>query len=93
MILHGIECGVLQVMKNMYSEVNFCVIVEDQCCDLFSCHLQGVRQGEHLSPLLFDLFFECCMDGWTTLAWEGDNVSMNNSKIDVLLRVFLLLCC
>ena len=28
------------------------------------------------------------MDGLTTVAWEGDNVGMNITEIDVLLKMF-----
>ena len=49
-MIHGIDGRVLQVVKNMYSEANSCVMVADQCSDVFlSC--AGVRQGENVLPL------------------------------------------
>jgi len=55
-LLHyGIDGKFFNVLKSMYSDVNYAVRVENGLSDSFvsTC---GVRQGCNLSPLLFNLF-------------------------------------
>lgn len=39
----------------MYSKAKSCVAVNGHYSDMFPCNI-GVRQGENLSPLLFDIY-------------------------------------
>ena len=55
LIQNGINGKCFQVIYNMYQGIKSCVSAHNTLTDYFSCCV-GVRQGEHLSPLLFSLF-------------------------------------
>ena len=40
---------------NMYSNIKLCVLLNQDMSDTFLCNI-GVRQGEHLSLLLFSFY-------------------------------------
>ena len=50
----GISGKVLRVILNMYKSIKSCVMANGIQSELFESHV-GLRQGEHLSPLLFAL--------------------------------------
>ena len=45
----------LRLIKNMYNDIKSCVRVGKKCSNLFPC-LNGLRQGENLSPILFSIY-------------------------------------
>jgi hypothetical protein len=51
----GIKANFLNIMKNMYREVNYCVKLEEGTTDKFSSKV-GVKQGYILIPTLFSLY-------------------------------------
>jgi hypothetical protein len=51
----GIKANFLNIMKNMYREVNYYVKLEEGTTDKFSSKV-GVKQGYILSPTLFSLY-------------------------------------
>ena len=51
----GIHGKILNVIKNMYTDIKSCVYSNGNKSEYFTS-LRGVRQGENLSPLLFSLF-------------------------------------
>jgi hypothetical protein len=52
---HGIRGKLWRSLKNIYSKVESCVVLDDICTDFFEI-LVGLRQGCLLSPILFDIF-------------------------------------
>ena len=55
LINHGISWEILQVVINVYNQIQSCVFLDGQIPGFFGS-VKGVRQGENLSPLLFSLF-------------------------------------
>ncbi len=51
----GIDGKIIRVIKNMYSNIKYCVSLNIEFSDYFVSY-RGVRQGENLSPLLFSLY-------------------------------------
>jgi exonuclease III len=85
---NGVEGKLLNVIKNMYTNIKSCVFVNGVKSDSF-CSMIGVRQGENLSPLLFSLFVNDIEDylldsGGKVLDFKDDN--MNN-----YLKLFVLM--
>ena len=50
-----IQGKLFNVIYDMYKKVKSCVSYGGQCSDFFPCEM-GVRQGDNLSPLLFNIF-------------------------------------
>ena len=50
-----IQGKLFNVIYDMYTKVKSCVSYGGQCSDFFPCEM-GVRQGDNLSPLLFNIF-------------------------------------
>ena len=55
LIKSGISGKILNVMENIYSNIKSCVSYNGNSSDYF-VSLNGVRQGENLSPFLFAIF-------------------------------------
>ena len=51
----GVQNRLIQVIKNLYSEVKSSVILNDRLTEWFDIEI-GLRQGCVLSPLLFLIF-------------------------------------
>ena len=45
----------LRLVKNMYSNIKSCLVVNGEQTEFFSCNV-GLRQGENLSPFLFAIY-------------------------------------
>lgn len=52
---YGIKGKCFRIIYNMYDNIKSCVSFNNQTSDFFLC-LNGVRQGENLSPFLFSIF-------------------------------------
>ena len=50
-----IQGKLLNIIYDMYEKVKSCVSYGGKCNDFFPCEM-GVRQGDNLSPLLFNIF-------------------------------------
>ncbi len=55
LVKEKVDGKIMNVIRNMYSNIKSCVMLEQQKTDTFLCNM-GVRQGENLSPLLFAFF-------------------------------------
>ena len=53
----GIDCKLLRIVKNMYSQVKSCVRGCKLYSEFFECAI-GLKQGKVLSPVMFSLFIE-----------------------------------
>ncbi len=51
----GIRGKFYNLVKSMYSHNKTCVKVDNQITDYFDCNI-GVRQGDPMSPTLFNIF-------------------------------------
>ena len=52
---HKINGKCLTLIQNMYNNIKSRVVANDKSSIFFPC-IQGVRQGENLSPFLFSIF-------------------------------------
>ena len=52
---YNIDGKCLRIIQSIYNNIKSCVIVNNNKTDFFLSNI-GVRQGENLSPLLFNLF-------------------------------------
>ncbi len=55
LVIDNVNGKLLKVVDSMYTIIKSCVMVNQEISDT-SMHNTGVRQGEHLSSLLFALF-------------------------------------
>ena len=55
LVKENVNGKILNVIRNMYSNVKSCVMLNQHVSESFVCNV-GVRQGENLSPLLFALY-------------------------------------
>lgn len=51
----GVDCRMLNIIKSMYSNIKSCVKYQNHISEFFDC-LEGLMQGESLSPFLFSLY-------------------------------------
>ena len=49
LLKEGIHGKILSVIKNMYTEIKSCILLNGVKSEYFNCE-KGVRQGENLSP-------------------------------------------
>jgi hypothetical protein len=93
----GINGPVLNIIKELYARAKSCVRFNNSQSDLFQCDV-GVRQGENLSPLLFAIFLNDLqpfikekVQGLSSLADEARDISMSDTEINLMLKMFILL--
>ena len=55
LIKYNINGKILNIIKNIYSNIKSCVNFNGEQSQFFDCN-NGLRQGENLSPILFSLF-------------------------------------
>ncbi len=54
-VIQKVAGKILNVVRNMYSNMKSCVMLNQEVSETFVCS-KGVRQGVNLSPLLFALY-------------------------------------
>ena len=91
----GINGQVLKIVKNLYAKTKAQVHVNDELSDFFPCNV-GVRQGDTLSPILFDIFlndFEKFVADRTRGFRVGTNTQRGtmSQELKVYLKLFVLL--
>jgi exonuclease III len=72
-ILHsrGIRGKSFAFIEQLYNTGTFSVIAGGATCDQSSAYGRGVRQGDTLSPILFDLFIDGSLEGLTGVEVPG----------------------
>ena len=72
----------------MYSHIKSCISLNGDWSDYFQCH-QGLRQGEHLSPISFSLYLNALENYLPT---NGSTcLEINNNDLDVYPKLIVLL--
>ena len=70
----GINITIFKIILNMFKDVYSCVRVQGQTSDWFPI-LQGTRQGQSISPLLYILFINELVN---TIEQSSDGLKINN---------------
>ena len=78
---YGIDGKFLQVLKVMYNNLKICVTLHNSLTNWFSSNV-GVRQGDTLSPTLFNLFVN---DLATEIKTLECGVKIGNKSVSILL--------
>ena len=78
---YGIDGKFLQVLKVMYDNLKICVTLHNYLTNWFSSNV-GVRQGDTLSPTLFNLFVN---DLATEIKTLECGVKIGNKSVSILL--------
>ena len=65
----GISGKVLRVILNMYKSIKSCVMANGMQSEFFESHV-GLRQGENVSPLLFELVLNDMETFFTDQKWN-----------------------
>ena len=88
LVQSNISGRVLRVLKNLYSGIKSCVLLNGSRSDFFSC-MTGVRQGENLSPFLFSIFVN---DMEEFFAQKGvPYVELQSSDLNCMLKLMIVL--
>ena len=76
----------------MYQGLKSLIIVNNKQCALFPCNID-IRQGKHLSPVLFSLYINHLEDYLSNQGCEGVSPMSNNQNqtLDIALHMFCLL--
>ena len=90
LILHNIKGKCLRIIKKIYGNIKSCVLVNGSKTDFFISNI-GVRQGENLSPLLFNLFLNDLNEYFRTNQCQGITIHELDENLFVYLKIFLLL--
>ena len=79
----GINNNFFRIIKNMYSKNKLCIKVQGQLTNSFNSNI-GVRQGDNLSPTLFNIFIN---DLQTYIEKESEThpVQLGNTTLNCLL--------
>ena len=70
LILYGVSGKVRNVLLNMYKSIKSCVMNNGVQSEFFDSHV-GLRQGEHLLPLLFPLFLNDMETFFPSQKWNA----------------------
>ena len=73
----------------MYDNIKSCVKFNGEQTSFFKCN-NGVRQGEKISPLLFDMYLND-LESFILSAVEPINLEYQNDEVLVYLKLLLLL--
>ena len=89
---YNINGKCLRAIKNIYKNTKSCVLINNRITDFFISNI-GVRQGENLSPLLFNLFLNDLEDFFIENNVNGIECSEHHldDSLMVFLKVVLLL--
>ena len=87
---HGIEGKILNVIKNMYSEIKSCITINGISSVYFTCD-KGVRQGENLSPLLFAIYLNDLENFMNISGCRGIETDVQDEEFMIFLIFFVIL--
>ena len=88
LIKSGISGKILNVMENMYKNIKSCISYNGNSSDYF-VSLNGVRQGENLSPFLFAIFIN---DIEQHLIQYGCNpINVLNPDMQIFLKLLVIM--
>lgn len=88
LVKENVQGKILNVIKNMYSNIRSCVMLNQQVSDTFVCNV-GVRQGESLSPMLFAFYIN---DMENKLLEHGCNyINFSDDFINTYLKLLVLM--
>lgn len=73
----------LRIIKNMYGNIKLCTKTQSHHTDLFASHV-GVRQGDNLSPILFNLYVNDLPQYINTME-NTDPLLLGNTKLNCLM--------
>lgn len=90
LLKHGVRGKILNVIKNMYSEIKSCVTFNGHSSGFFSCE-KGVRQGENLSPLLFAIYMNDLENFMRLNGCTGIDIDMHDENVLIFIKLFVLL--
>ena len=92
MFSYNIKGKCLNVIRNMYRNIKSCVQVNGNNSSFFTSNI-GVRQGENLSPFLFNIFLNDLYDFFRRKNVNGVCCTSHESddEIWVLAKLFILL--
>lgn len=88
--MHNINGKCLRFIQNMYKSIKSRVAVNNDISVFFPC-LQGVRQGENLSPFLFTIFLNDLETYLFTNQASGVSIDLNYDELTTYLKVLILL--
>ena len=74
----------------MYNNIKSRVVANDKSSVFFPC-IQGVRQGENLSPFLFSIFLNDLNAYLMTKQANGVNCDINYEDVSVYIKILVLL--
>ena len=96
LLSNGINGKIIMIIYNLYIGAKSCVKYNGSISEYFTCNV-GVRQGEHLSPLLFALYlydFEYAISrkysGLNRLA-NDNRTQLSDEDVEVFIRLYTLL--
>ena len=90
MMKTGISGRFLDIVKNMYSDIESAVMVNQDVSPFFSCN-SGVRQGENLSPLLFSIFVNDLENVLSNKTCKGINLECSEDNFTIFIQLLILL--
>lgn len=90
LLKHGVRGKILNVIKNMYSEIKSCVTFNGHSSGFFSCE-NGVRQGENISPLLFAIYMNDLENFMRLNGCTGIDIDMHDENVLIFIKLFVLL--
>ena len=92
-----VNCNVngkcLTLIKNMYSNIKSCLVVNGEKTEFFTCNI-GLRQGENLSPFLFSVYLNDLEKFFLDNDIDGGVECMSSNldnDIDIYFKLFILL--
>ena len=83
----------LTLIKNMYSNIKSCLVVNGEKTEFFTCNI-GLRQGENLSPFLFSVYLNDLEKFFLDNDIDGGVECMSSNldnDIDIYFKLFILL--
>jgi hypothetical protein len=80
----------LILIKNIYNDIKSCIRTDEGTSAYFPC-LNGVRQGENLSPFLFSIFLNDLGNYFETSGLPGIECKVNHMDISILFKLFIIL--
>ena len=93
----GVSGRILTLVQDLYFKAKSRVLVGNVVSSSFPCNA-GLRQGENLSPLLYAIYLNDAADfisrkmqGLVSIEKYASDISMDETDINVLLRMFILL--